>query len=199
MRISHTTVTNVLGPGKRFVIWVQGCNKRCKGCINPEGWLLDGGFEISVNEILSSISEHQDIVGVTISGGEPFLQYDELKQLIRRISDKTLDIMLYSGYLLSELYEKYPDSKDEFFPYIDLFIDGEYKEELNNGTAYRGSDNQKIYSFTNKYASQIDDMNKLHRRDFAFELKDGSDVIFVGIPPRDFYDKFIEEIGDIKV
>lgn len=28
--------TEVEGPGKRAALWVQGCDKRCVGCCNPD-------------------------------------------------------------------------------------------------------------------------------------------------------------------
>ena len=51
MRISYLSKTRSLGPGKRFAIWMQGCAKRCKGCINPEGQDLQGGYETDVRKL----------------------------------------------------------------------------------------------------------------------------------------------------
>ncbi|MFR2592197.1 MAG: 4Fe-4S cluster-binding domain-containing protein [Butyribacter sp.] len=54
--------------------------------------------------------ENDDIAGITISGGEPFLQYEELLYMIRKIKEMSnLDVMLFSGYELEELKRMYPD------------------------------------------------------------------------------------------
>ncbi len=41
------------GPGTRFVVFLKGCNLRCKFCHNPDTWKLDGAKEMSVEEILN--------------------------------------------------------------------------------------------------------------------------------------------------
>lgn len=200
MRISHTTVTESLGPGTRYVIWVQGCGKRCRGCINPEGWRIDGGIERSVEDLVLEAGSKEEITGVTISGGEPFLQFDELLKLVSMLKEQTsLDVMLYSGYTLEELGVKFGSELDKLFPYVDIFIDGEYVDELNNGSAYKGSDNQKIYYFTEKYISERKQIDSLRSRDFSFEIKDGEDIFFIGIPPKGFYTEFMEKVGDIQL
>ncbi len=56
LRIGKFLVSsNVNGPGRRFVIWFQGCHFRCRGCFNPEFWTEDGGMLMSVEEIISHI------------------------------------------------------------------------------------------------------------------------------------------------
>ena len=195
MKISHMTTTNTLGPGKRFVIWMQGCKKNCVGCINPEGRNLDGGYKITVEDIMERLSKHPDLVGVTISGGEPFLQFDELQKLIQRIKQETmLDIMLYSGYTLEHLKQMIPDSM-KFFENIDIFVDGEYIQGKNENEMYRGSSNQKIYFFTDRYKAWQEKIMQSKSRNFSFEVKENGEVLFVGIPPKGFYEKFLEKIG----
>lgn len=195
MRISHMSVTNTLGPGLRYAIWVQGCDKRCPGCINPEGQHLDGGFETSIDAMLYNIKKSPDITGVTISGGEPFLQYDALKELVYEVKKQTaLDIMLYSGYRLEELKKMYPDSSD-FFGYIDIFIDGEYVESQNDNSSWRGSYNQNIYCFTDKYKTYAKQMKKNKTRKFSFEITEEGEIFFVGIPPKGMYEEFMTKIG----
>ncbi len=196
MRISHSTVTECLGPGRRYVIWVQGCMKRCRGCINPEGWDTAGGIEKTTDELFSEICGYEDLTGVTISGGEPFLQAEELLKLIKKIkTDTNLDIMLYSGYSLEELKTAAGTAAEEIFRLTDIFIDGEYIEDLDKGSMYRGSDNQKIYFFTDKYKNYSDKILKSKQRNFSFEVLDSGEVYFIGIPPTDFYKKFLQTLG----
>lgn len=186
--------TTVLGPGNRFVVWTQGCNKRCKGCINPYGWSLDGGIEMDINALLDLIITQKDIQGITISGGEPFLQFKSIFELIVKVKTMTkLDVMLYSGYTYEELQNMIPDKVCKtFFGYVDIFVDGEYIDELNDNQMFRGSSNQNIYFFTPKYEMYKDNILKNKTRDIEFDVNPNSDVFMVGIPPKNFYDDFVD-------
>ena len=91
--------TNALGPGIRTAIWFQGCNRCCKGCMSPSSRPLDGGTLVDVEKVIASIKNTADIEGVTISGGEPFLQIDALFALLKSLrSDTELGIIIYTGY-----------------------------------------------------------------------------------------------------
>lgn len=196
IRISNYVIkTEVLGPGKRFAIWFQGCKKRCHHCINPQGQELDGGEIISVATLLEIIRQQHDINGITISGGEPFLQYDVLKMLVKRVHEETnLDIMLYSGYTLQELVEMYGSGVMGFLSMTDIFIDGEYRYEEDTGSIYRGSDNQKIYFFTTRFKKYREQIYETKNRDIEFAV-DQEEIYMVGVPPKDFYSEFIRRIG----
>lgn len=74
--------TQALGPFLRYAIWVQGCNKCCPGCISPDARPLDGGYAVEVEKLVHDILSQPDIEGITISGGEPFLQQVALCELI---------------------------------------------------------------------------------------------------------------------
>lgn len=141
----------VLGPGKRVGIWVAGCNRRCPGCMSPELQTTSGCNDLSVEEIgalLKSIREPID--GVTISGGEPFLQAKELCELVRLIRSRvTEDILVYTGYTLAELRKMQLPYVDETLSQIAVLIDGEYIDELNDGVGMRGSSNQTVHVFRN--------------------------------------------------
>ncbi len=75
------------GPGVRVVVFLQGCNMRCKYCHNPETWALKSceAKEYSANDLLSFCWRYHTYWGkemcnggVTFSGGEPLLQLDFL-------------------------------------------------------------------------------------------------------------------------
>ena len=68
-----------LGYGDRVGIWTTGCLLNCTNCISPELQNINAGVELTVDYILDIILNTDKIVdGVTISGGEPFLQKQEL-------------------------------------------------------------------------------------------------------------------------
>ena len=59
------------GPGRRAVLWVQGCTLACPGCFNPRTHDRSGD-QVGVDELFSRIDQLGDrIEGVTVSGGEP--------------------------------------------------------------------------------------------------------------------------------
>lgn len=67
------------GPGIRFVVFLQGCQMRCRYCHNPDTWKLNGGTEQSVGRLADEIRQYTPFMkasggGVTVSGGEPLLQ-----------------------------------------------------------------------------------------------------------------------------
>ena len=74
--------TKALGPQNRMAIWFQGCTRHCKGCMSPQSRPVNGGRVIPVQDLIHTICSADDIEGITISGGEPFLQTDALYLLL---------------------------------------------------------------------------------------------------------------------
>lgn len=168
-----------LGPGNRFVVWTQGCNRQCKGCITPESQPLDGGRDIDIETIASAIIKNNQISGITISGGEPFLQSKQLKLLLEQITKARpeLSVIIYTGYLIEEL--NWQDALDVLSK-TDLLIDGPYIETLNDGIGLRGSSNQRLHFLTDRLISWKDDMETGKRK---IEIHIYADkIINYGIP-----------------
>ncbi len=72
------------GPGIRFVIFFQGCPMRCLYCHNPDSWPLDGGTEMTVDQILKKADSVREFLrggGITATGGEPLMQLEFLTEL----------------------------------------------------------------------------------------------------------------------
>ena len=195
----------VLGPGHRYVIWLQGCRRRCKGCVFPEGQLLGkNGYWITSGQLLQEIqTAKQPLTGITISGGEPFLQPAGMAELIGLLRKSTkLDIMVYTGYTLQELQQQDNANVNYILNNIDLLIDGEYIEELNNNKIYRGSDNQHIWFLSDKYLPFKEKMENTCNRSLEFVFRNG-EVFTVGLPAknfqRDFWQAMEKRQQEIKV
>ena len=191
--------TRVLGPGLRYALWLQGCKKRCTGCINPEGWsLTSGGTYIPVHMLLSEIKAVNGLRGITVSGGEPFLQAGALAQLVSSVKNETeLDIMVFSGYTLHELQVQSQKSSAivQILKNIDLLVDGEYRAEENHNQMYRGSGNQRIYDLSGKYMPYLRRMELGENRSFEFVCRGKEQDLFtVGIPPQGFQKVFWQQI-----
>ena len=78
------------GPGLRFVVFVQGCTHNCKGCHNPDTHDINGGKIVDTDYILEKFYENPLLDGITLSGGEPFLQTTPLSVIARDIKEKVL-------------------------------------------------------------------------------------------------------------
>ena len=177
--------TKVLGPGNRAAIWLQGCKKRCKGCMSPASRPLDGGLPVSVSAIVKELSGLADIEGVTISGGEPFLQAEALCSLLQIIHDELhLGIIIYTGYTLDELHGmQNPWIERILSSFADLVIDGEYVDELNDGGALRGSSNQGIHFMSSRYISHAELYGGKSRNTEV--VASNKDFFFIGIPAKE--------------
>ncbi|MUG64867.1 MULTISPECIES: pyruvate formate-lyase-activating protein [Paenibacillus] len=87
---SLETFGTVDGPGIRFVLFMQGCLLKCQYCHNPDTWGLNEGREMTINEVLSEIESYLPYYrssggGLTVSGGEPTLQYPFVTELFREV------------------------------------------------------------------------------------------------------------------
>ena len=86
---SFESLGAVDGPGVRFVVFMQGCNLKCKYCQNRDTWNLKGGTTYSSDEIVEKILRYKNYImpngGVTISGGEPLLQAKFLIELFTKL------------------------------------------------------------------------------------------------------------------
>ena len=75
------------GPGIRFVVFMQGCPMRCLYCHNPDTWDINGGRQMSADEILEEYERCRAFLkngGLTVTGGEPLLQTDFVTELFKK-------------------------------------------------------------------------------------------------------------------
>ena len=170
-----------LGPGKRIGIWTSGCLKNCKGCMSPLFKDFDEKKKRDVSSILKEIKEYIDnnhVDGITISGGEPFLQ-DDLFPLVKGVRELGIeDILVYTGFLIDEL-----EDKIDILNLIGVLIDGPYVEELNDDYPLRGSSNQKIYILNSSLKSKYQ-IYLLGPRSFDVKVENDQ-IIIIGLLPKD--------------
>lgn len=128
------------GQGIRMVIWNQGCKMACPGCHNPETHNPCGGKEFDIEEIKNEITKYAKYhQGITLSGGDPFLQPEANKELADHAHSLGLDVWAYCG----KTYEQLQDNI--LLSSCDVLVDGPYIKELRDITlAFRGSSNQRI-------------------------------------------------------
>ena len=142
------------GPGCRFCIWVQGCKHHCVGCFAKELWSFDGGYDISVNEIISKIkSVSNDICGITFLGGEPFEYAEELSEVAGYIHSINKNVITFTGYCYEDLQKK--SNAGMLLNHTDLLIDGKFDEGLvDYSRPLAGSSNQRFIYLTDKISGE---------------------------------------------
>jgi anaerobic ribonucleoside-triphosphate reductase activating protein len=151
--IKYCDVAN--GLGIRVSLFVSGCTHHCKGCFNEVTWDFNYGKPFTENEIQQILEylKPDYINGLTLLGGEPFEQVNQqgLLPLLRRVREEYPDksIWCFTGYdyekdILGTMCGTWPETS-EMLSYIDVLVDGEFREELKNlSLRFRGSSNQRI-------------------------------------------------------
>ena len=135
------------GEGIRVSLFVQGCDRHCEGCFNPETWDWNSGKEFTHETLtqLMKLCDNPHIKGLSILGGEPLHPnnrnyVDVIIKTFRKLYPAK-DIWLWTGYTIEQI-ENLPD--------VDYLIDGSFVEELKDPSLHwRGSKNQNIWQKEN--------------------------------------------------
>ena len=133
------------GPGIRVSLFVQGCNRHCDGCFNPETWDYNKGqiFNRRIQELFLDLGKEKKITGFSILGGEPLDQDERMLELIKKIKERYPDktIWMWTGHT----YEDLTDKQMEIVKLIDVLVDGPFiMSQRCPGKRFRGSMNQRI-------------------------------------------------------
>jgi anaerobic ribonucleoside-triphosphate reductase activating protein len=158
----------VNGPGRRAVVWLQGCEIHCPGCWNPASHLRTGGFAASAAELAAQIetaAHAYDLEGVTLSGGEPLHQISEIIELLSLLNHQlpALSTGLFTGYAENELnagkFHTYLPSTAaarhaqwcELRSLLDFAVLGRYNRHQPATAPLVSSRNQRLQLFSARY------------------------------------------------
>jgi pyruvate formate lyase activating enzyme len=98
------------GPGLRTVVFMQGCNLRCRYCHNPDTWRRACGTIYSPQELLEKVIKFKPYFkrngGITVSGGEPLLQAGFLYEFFKLLKEENIHTALDTAGLLNEQVKK---------------------------------------------------------------------------------------------
>ena len=108
------------GPGIRFVLFMQGCPLRCLYCHNVDTWnIKDHKKLLEPEEVFHEIEKVKGFIrtgGVTISGGEPLVQPDFIKEVFKLCKEHGIHTALdTSGYIFT-------NRAKEVLEYVDLVL-----------------------------------------------------------------------------
>lgn len=146
MRIADAISDSIVdGPGLRLTIFTQGCPHACPDCHNPETHDPGTGSERPLEELIALLDRRGLIEGLTLSGGEPFMQAGDCARLAEAAQARGLNVWVYTGYRYEQLLAAGRADYDALLAATDVLVDGLYLEEQRDYTlSFRGSRNQRL-------------------------------------------------------
>lgn len=173
--------TTCLGPGRRAILWLQGCLKRCLHCTNPEMQPIKEVKWVEIKALARFIASIDGIEGVTVVGGEPLLQYKALTKILSLIKRYGLTTMVYTGYLYEDII-KYPHPEmKNLLSNTDILVDGSYIREKDHNEMWRGSANQRIFFLSDRYKGWKW-VKKAKKRILSIHYSSDGKFLLLGIP-----------------
>ena len=152
-RVKHSAVD---GPGVRYALFLQGCPHNCKACQNPDTHDPDAGTEMDLDEVIDEILSTRFLDGITLSGGDPFLQPEASLEIARAAKGAGLDVWAYTGWTYEQLTGsteegiRPPEQAKDVLTYIDVLVDGRsmvylhVDDDRRQECMWRGSFNQRL-------------------------------------------------------
>lgn len=160
------------GPGRRCVIYFQGCSLGCRGCWNPNTHRFKGDETSSssstaevVKRVLDAWSA-ESLDGITFSGGEPMQQAEALFELLQTIRGVIpgASFGMFTGYTEDEAnsgqyithLKADVNRKRELWAavrtYLDFAVMGRYDASRPAADPLRTSRNQQLRLFSSRYS-----------------------------------------------
>ena len=153
-KVSHDHVADykpfqfVDGEGVRCSLYVAGCLFACEGCFNEAAWSFKYGepFTQELEDRILADLAHPGVQGLSLLGGEPFLNTAVCLRVVRRMREELpdKDVWAWSGYRFEQLMMDSAD-KRQLIDLVDVLVDGPFdiaKRDLS--LAFRGSTNQRV-------------------------------------------------------
>jgi len=172
------------GPGIRFIVFMQGCHMRCRYCHNPDTWKMDGGDEVTADEILKRALRFKPYWGkdggITISGGEPLLQIDFVIELFKKAKELGINTCIDTA--------GNPFTKEE--PFFSKF------EELMKYTDLLLLDLKEINPARHKDLTGFDNSNIIEMAKYLSEINKPVWIRHVLVPEHSDFDEDLDALGD---
>ena len=154
------------GPGKRFALWVQGCERHCPGCCNQSMQKIKKNKIVSTDDVIRLIAEAKntyEIEGITMIGGEPMLQAEGLSHIAEWCHSQRLSVLVFTGYLYQELLQLNNPHIVHLLKFTDILVDGPFVEDqYDTKRDWIGSLNQKVYYLSDYYENGIEYQHNIH-------------------------------------
>lgn len=110
---------------------------------------------MTVDDILELLDRAMPVEGITLSGGEPFVQAAGLVQLAECVRERGLSLMAFTGYEIEELTAS---DQQKLLRLLDVVVTGRFVASLKRtDLRWRGSSNQRIHFLTERYTAEAQD------------------------------------------
>lgn len=117
------------GPGVRYVVFVQGCNMRCKFCHNPDTWNINSERdykEYTPKQLFDKAYRCKPYWGktggITVSGGEPLLQMEFVTEFFKIAKQKGIHTTIDTAGNPFTMEEPFFSKFVELMKYTDLVM-----------------------------------------------------------------------------
>ena len=132
---SIQTLGTVDGPGVRFVAFLQGCPLRCGCCHNPDTWAPEGGTESTAEALVEKALRYRaywgDRGGITLSGGEPLLQAEFVREVFTLCKEEGVHTCLdTSGCILTDTVKEVLSLTDRVLLDYKYVTDRDYRTHV---------------------------------------------------------------------
>ena len=205
MIVHDRLISSVNGPGRRAVVWLQGCTLGCRGCWNPHTHNFDRADNETPLSLATWILAQSEIEGVTFSGGEPMQQAADLYRVISEVKGREprLSIGMFTGYNLAELEEgrfkfrqailddggqhsaawindpaETSRSWGRIRALLDFAVAGRFQQsKLDTTTPMRSSRNQQLHLFNDRYVE-----SDFPKQSVEIRIRQGGLTTITGFP-----------------
>lgn len=146
------------GPGIRYAVFTQGCPHHCEGCHNPNSHDVNGGYWEDTENIINKIKRNPLLDGVTLSGGEPFLQAKACAKIAEKAHEAGLNVVTYTGFVFEELLEKASEENGfmKLLESTDILVDGRFElDKRSIDLNFKGSSNQRLLDVKKSLAEGV--------------------------------------------
>ena len=172
------------GPGVRFIVFMQGCHMRCRYCHNPDTWKMDGGDEVTADEILKRALRFKPYWGkdggITISGGEPLLQIDFVIELFKKAKELGINTCIDTAGNPFTKEEPFFSNFEELIKYTDLLL----------------LDLKEINPTRHKDLTGFDNSNIIEMAKYLSEINKPVWIRHVLVPEHSDFDEDLDALGD---
>lgn len=167
------------GEGIRSVVFTQGCPHNCPGCHNQKSIPFDGGDLVDVDEVISEILA-ANLKKVTFSGGEPFVQAEQLYHIAQALKEEGYSLWSYTGFKIEALFRHQDPFVMKFLSLLDILIDGRFylmKKDLS--ILFRGSTNQRILDVPESLKQNKPVLSTVYVDEKELDTNDRTNDIFI--------------------
>ena len=136
------------GPGVRFVVFMQGCPLRCLYCHNPDTWAHDAGTQMDARDVLNKMTRNlpfYETGGITVTGGEPLLQFDFVLELFSLAKKEGIHTCLDTSGITFD--KSHTEKFDRLTEVCDLVLLDIKHMDKNEHLRLTGGSNSHVFDF----------------------------------------------------